>query len=385
MIFASVAPSTSDAYDKVHADVFWNDFLESKYMIGVIPEDEYDPFLVNLSYIEKQTAIILFMHYLDKDIVKSPDNIGKIMSALRFIFRCNLINMDVFDDESVRAARTSLRTRGRLGSARNTMVGSTMNVTVDMLNWIREQVFLVVPLNTKNLMICISCELSFHFGYRPGETAISGGNHEHLICNEDVVFECYDGTYFPAVDAKNHKVTEVIVCLIHLNSRKADQSGGGDTHFLTRFTLASERLLVDMFHWAAANSDVPGHMFFRRQNGKRAYHLRTKEVSDAIKKAADHFGLPRSLFSAKSCRVGAGTALAAAGVDVTVNMRLLGHTSNESNQMYQRASVNTRGALDLPGNLTVTDTRRAVVFKNTKGRKTTKSSKITKVVIKNKK
>ena len=50
MIFASVAPSTSDAYDKVHADVFWNDFLESKYMIGVIPEDEYDPFLVNLSY-----------------------------------------------------------------------------------------------------------------------------------------------------------------------------------------------------------------------------------------------------------------------------------------------------------------------------------------------
>ena len=50
MIFASVASSTSDAYDKVHADVFWNDFLESKYMIGVIPEDEYDPFLVNLSY-----------------------------------------------------------------------------------------------------------------------------------------------------------------------------------------------------------------------------------------------------------------------------------------------------------------------------------------------
>jgi site-specific recombinase XerD len=87
-------------------------------------------------------------------------------------------------------------------------------------------------------------------------------------------------------------------------------------------------------------------MFFGRLNGKRAYHLRTKEVSNAIKEAADHFGLPRNLFSAKSCRVGAGTALAAAGVDVTVNKRLLGHTSNEPIQMYQRASVNTRGALD---------------------------------------
>jgi len=46
--------------------------------------------------------------------------------------------------------------------------------------------------------------------------------------------------------------------------------------------------------------------------------------------------------------------------------------------------VNTRGALDLPGMLTVVDTRRVVVFKNTEGRKSTKSSKITKV-IKNKK
>lgn len=78
------------------------------------------------------------------------------------------------------------------------------------------------------------------------------------------------------------------------------------------------------------------------------------------------FGLARSLFNAKSCRVGAGIALAAAGVDVTVNKKLLGHTSNESNQMYQRASVNTRGALHLPEDLTVVDTRRAVVFSNRK-------------------
>jgi len=305
------------------------------------------------------------MHYFDKDFVKSHDSIGKIMSALRFIFRCNLQSLAIFDDESVRSARTSLRARGRLGCAKNTLVGSTMNVTVDMLNWIRNHVMSVIPLNTKNLMISISCDLSFHFGYRPGEVAVSAGNIEHAIFNDDVVFECHDGTFFNAVDAKNHKVTEVIVCLIHLCSRKADQSGGGDTHFLTRYTLASERLLFDIFHWAQQNSDALGLMFFRRLNGKRAYKLRAKEMSEAIKEAADAFGLSRSLFSAKSCRVGAGTALAAAGVDVTVNKRLLGHASNESNP-YQRASVNTRGALDLPETLTVVDTRRAVVFKGRK-------------------
>ena len=372
MIYKSVAASTSEAYAKVKADVFWIDFLESRYMDGICDRDEFDPYMVNRSFRERQTAVCLFMHYLDVDIKKSPDSIGKIMSALRFIFRCELQSLSVFDDEAVKSARTSLRQRGRLGSAKNTMVGSTMNVTVDMLNWIREKVMAVEPLNTKKFMICISCELSFHFGYRPGETAISAGKSEHLICNEDVVFECYDGTFFTAVEAKNHKVTEVIVCLIHLCSRKADQSGGGDTHFLTRYTLASERLLLDIFYWAHQNSNVLEHMFFRRQNGKRAYHLRTHEVSNAIKEAADAFGLPRSLFSAKSCRVGAGTALAAAGVDVTINKRLLGHTSNESNQMYQRASVNTRGTLDLPGNLTVVDTRRAVVFKNKNGKKSRK-------------
>jgi integrase len=127
-----------------------------------------------------------------------------------------------------------------------------------------------------------------------------------------------------------------------------------------------------MFHWAQQNSDELGHMFFRRKNGKRSYQLRTHEVSNAIKEAADAFGLPRHLFSAKSCRVGASTSLAAAGVDQSVNMRLLGHASNESNQMYQRASVNTRGALDLPTNLTVVDTRRAVVFKNKNGKKSRK-------------
>ena len=204
-------------------------------------------------------------------------------------------------------------------------------------------------------MISISCGLSFHFGYRPGEVAVSAGNIDHTIFNDDVVFECYDGTFFTAVEAKN-KVTEVIVCLINLCSRKADQSGGGDTHFLTRYTLASERLLLDILYWAHQNSDVLGHMFFRCLNRKRAYHLRTKEVSNAIKEAVDAFGLPRSLFSAKSCRVGAGTALTAAGVDVTINKNLHGH------------SLNTHGVLDLPVNLTVIDTRCTTVFKNKNGK-----------------
>ena len=35
MIYKSVAASTSEAYGKVKADVFWINFLESKYMIGI--------------------------------------------------------------------------------------------------------------------------------------------------------------------------------------------------------------------------------------------------------------------------------------------------------------------------------------------------------------
>ena len=111
MIYKSVASSTSEAYGKVKADVFWIDFLESKYMIGICHGDVFDPYMVNLSFREKQAALCLFMHYLDVDMKKSPDNIGKIISARRFIFRCELQNLNVFDDESVKAARTSLRQR----------------------------------------------------------------------------------------------------------------------------------------------------------------------------------------------------------------------------------------------------------------------------------
>jgi hypothetical protein len=77
MIFISVAPSTSSAYEKVKADKFWIDFLSSKYMVGISQDDDFDPYMVNLSYRDKQTALCLFMHYLDKDVVKSPDNIEK--------------------------------------------------------------------------------------------------------------------------------------------------------------------------------------------------------------------------------------------------------------------------------------------------------------------
>ena len=41
--------------------------------------------------------------------------------------------------------------------------------------------------------ISIAIDLvDFHFGYRPGEVAISTKSSEYIIFNEDVVFECFN-------------------------------------------------------------------------------------------------------------------------------------------------------------------------------------------------
>ena len=81
-----------------------------------------------------------------------------------------------------------------------------------------------------------------------------------------------------------------------------------------------------------------GYIFFRRKNGKEIIIYVLKKCPMLSMKLLIH--LDCHVVYAR--RVSAGTALADADVGVTVNERLLGHTSDESKQIYQKASVNTR-------------------------------------------
>jgi hypothetical protein len=368
MIKKSVAENTLKAYLKVKAEVIWSNFLNDDPDVSKYAYSD-DLFLQNNTIFEKQEAICLFIDYLDNTLKKSRSMIGAIMSALRFLFNACLQDISMFECSGVASARKSLVERGR-NSKTKTMVGTTMFITSDMLTWIRQVLDSNCPDYLKQLMICIAIHLGFHFGYRVGEFSISNGDDSHTILNEDVIFETFQGKFVNAVDAKNYCISVIAVCIVILRSSKTNQTGGGDSHILARYSAGSIQLLEDLFAWAQAQSRDPTEMFFFRATPGSTtagvgYHLRGHEVTAVIKKAANHFGFDTKGFSAKSLRVSAATTMNAERLPEADRMSVTRHASVSSHNMYVRSTMYGRGTLDLAVTslLTMQDVRRVAITK----------------------
>ena len=308
MMLNSVAETTRKAYDSVKAKSLWTNFLQSDKSGDFVSADNMFLFLVDER--NKQEALCLFINHLDKDLGKSRNSIGSVMAALRFLFLCNLEDIAFFESKGVKQIRKSLIERGRC-NAEMPVKNSTMFITLEMILWLRDQLFSTdEPINMKEFMIVLSILLGFHFGYRIGEISISNGNNSHTIQCRDVIFETFDGDFINAIDAKHHRITSIFLCIVILRSRKADQHGGGDPYFICRYTDASIQLLEDMFWWAQVSSNNPYEIFFYRPNPDRknlGYHLRAKEIIDMIRISAVHFGLDPKRFAGKSMRNFAAT------------------------------------------------------------------------------
>ena len=239
-----------------------------------------------------------------------------------------------------------------------------------MLAWMRYVVDSTLPLCLKQLMICIAIHLGFHFGYRVGELCISNGDGSHTIWNEDVIFETNSGDFINAVDAYKYSVSVISVCLVILRSSKANQTGGGDSQILSRYSAGSIKLLEDLFAWAQTQSRDPKEMFFFRATpgatkAGLGYHLRSCEVTAMIKAAAEHFKMSTDGFSSRSMRVSAATNMNAEHLPEADRMAVTRHKSASSHKKYVRSTMQSRGALDLISTtlLTVTDIKRSIATK----------------------
>ena len=364
MVKASIAQSTLKAYESVKAESHWIDFLNSDYSGDFV--NAKNMFLVHNEERDKQEALCLFINYLDKCVQKTRNSIGSIMAALRFLFLCDFQDITFFESHVVKQVRKGLIERGRCNAVMK-VKGTTMFLTIEMLQWLRAQVFSTgKPIDLKKFMICISILLAFHFGYRVGEIAISNGNEEHTIQNRDVIFEDDKGNFINAVDARYHDISVILLCIVILRSRKADQTGGGDPYFICRYTGASIQLLEDMFWWAQNSANDPDEIFFYRPNVSRkniGYRLRGKEISEMIRIAAVHFDMDESRFSGRSLRVSAASHLSAQRLPQEACQSVTGHASTSSYNIYVRGTVKDLGVLDLEvtEQLSVQDIRRAML------------------------
>ena len=317
----------------------------------------------------KEEALCLFICYMKNTLKKSRCAIGAVMSALRFLFNACLQDISIFECAGVTASRKSLVERGRNAKSKTNST-STNFITADMLAWMRHVIDSTLPLCLKRLMICIAIHLGFHFGYRVGEICIANGDDSHTIWNEDVIFETTSGDFINAVDAYKYSVSVISVCLVILRSSKANQTGGGDSQILARYSVGSIKLLEDLFFWAQTQSRNPKEMFFFRATPGATkagvgYHLRSHEVSDMIKAAAEHFNMSTKGFCGRSMRVSAATNLNAEHLPLADRMAVTRHKSASSHQKYVRSTMHAHGALDLISTtlLTVTDIKRSIAVK----------------------
>ena len=364
MMLNSICETTRKAYDSVKAESHWTNFLKSEESGDFVNANNV--YLYNVAERDKQEALCLFINYLDKDLGKSRNSIGSVMAALRFFFLRNLEDIAFFESKGVKQIRKSLIERGRC-TAKIPVKGTTMFLTVEMLLWLRDELFSTgKPLDLKRFMICLSIFLGFHFGYRIGEISISNGNDDHTMLCKDVIFETFSGEFIYAIDAKHHLVSTIFLCIVILRSRKADQTGGGDPYFICRYTDASIQLLEDMFWWAQISSTNPDEIFFYRPNPTRkntGYHLRSKEIIEMIRTSAKHFGLDPKRFAGKSMRNSAASHLNAQGLPIEACKSVTGHASTSSFNIYVRPTVKDLGVLDLAvtKDLSIQDIKRAML------------------------
>ena len=368
MIKRSVAPNTLKAYLRVKAEVIWAHFLSDDRDVRIYA-DRNDLFMWKLDKFHKEEALCLFICYMSNTLKKSRCAIGAVMSALRFLFNACLQDISIFECAGLTASRKSLVERGRNAKSKSTSTPTNF-ITSDMLAWMRHVVDSSLPLCLKQLMICIAIHLGFHFGYRVGEICVSNGDDSHTIWNEDIIFETTKGVFINAVDAWQYNVSIIDVCLVILRSSKANQTGGGDSQILSRYSTGSIKLLEDLFAWAQTQSKNPKEMFFFRATPGASktdvgYHLRSCEVTAMIKAAAVHFKMSTDGFSGRSMRVSAATNMNAEHLPLQDRMAVTRHKSASSHQKYVRSTMQSRGALDLISTtlLTVTDIKRAIATK----------------------
>lgn len=356
LVRLSVAPSTAKKYDSVEAPRLWKQFRDQQNYRGL----SSNPFLLDLDTFHRRLYVIHFMHFLDNHLKKSCSSLSTIMAALRFYFKCELQDFSIFGDETVLSARKGIKPRGRESNIMM-LEGLKMALTPDLVKRVEE--LSQRGWTSVKHMIALATTTAYHFGFRVGECVISAGSRAHCLLREDCTFETKEGTFFFPWQAHSYKISDVFSLVLYLRSRKADQTGGGDVQILSHFSPESSSLLNKLFRWCQDYPGLPTDLLFSRPYGRGRANVSGSQVSKAIKAAAESMGLPGSSFSAKSARIGAGTAYSASGANQLTTMRKLGHVSTRASIMYQRSTIHDGGSLDLPPLLTVQDSRRILAVK----------------------
>ena len=267
------------------------------------------------------------------------------------MFRSNLLDVEVFQDEHIRAARRALRPSGREASLRADK-RAQLPACIEMLDFLRGSMW-----DTErpfDQMIYLSTITMYQFLLRVSSVAYDsnvGGKHALLV--EDVLFTLNNGNKIHAPLLQFWKNDDVNSIIFFFRSNKV-WSPRSRIEVIQRRSAAEARYIEDMVSWARNSLVKHGEQFFamwriNRNNQLAIRRVLRSHVTSAVKRAASHFNLDPRNFSTRSLRIGGATNLTSAGFEDEV-VRKLGYWRSDASRIYEQCTPHDTGPLLIASN-----------------------------------
>jgi hypothetical protein len=301
--------------------------------------------------IQNKTMAAFVFHSFKNLHLKASTVIGSL-SGIRHYFRAKFCDSRVFEDYSVRGAKTAITLEERKNEEWqpcDKKLPFTLGMVITLVNH-------VAPLDLRFQMLGVGIQLAFfcllrQSEYIPNQESIRK-KCDHAMKASDVEFELQSLGSEPTLWYNASQVTasmwsKVKTVKFTLRSAKNDGMRTGSVFWFTNFP---ERIGINIvkvaFDWAVKAGLTPEAYFMSYNKGtfdaegKSEFRwLRYNEMAGAIKKVAVHFGFKAEEFGTHSPRVGGACTLRAGDASDSM-VQLLGRWKTLASSLgYTQAAM----------------------------------------------
>ena len=338
-----VEKNTRDRY-KQHASL-WDTYMRD---VG----SGRDHLLMDVSERERKVLVVNFIKFMVQKKNIGRDEIGRIMSALRFRFVKECAPVAVFSDPSVLLAKkASKRQEKRRCLHLRREQKRRMPVTMDMVEKERERHW-VHSLDLDNNMIYIGIVLACNFMWRISQYVMDLRSEEHVLLAQDVLFLREGKRGIWAWDSKMETNRDNVVSVLFVV--RSSKTSHGRYLYLSRNSIIESRTVDDVVEWAVASGIGHDDPFLSRwlmgaNKKKRQLKLTRRMVNTSLKTLAEQCGLESVgfAFSSKSLRIGGATSMVAAGKSRDTVKRIGWATNSNCDEIYEQNTPLDEGALSI--------------------------------------
>ena len=365
LLTGSVAPSTQRKY---HASwMHWRTFLDSATALAhdpARPDSSY--FLTDTSFEHSERLLMMFTHYLVRDLNLSAETVVGHLSGLGFHFRSAGCDTAPLTSKRALACRRALfKDPAAFRAHTRQALPATFSMVESIVRHFDRPAL-------RKRIIAVAAALAFCCLLRASEycqTSNAPDADTHILRASHVLFELrqshvHNGppTFVPAHELPAHATFAdcVSIKIVFATAKNISLRASKSLCFSAK-TTPRLNLAALLFNWArdarlSANDPFLSFPGNPRQPRQRLQYARLNSI---IRHTAKLFGLRPAGFSSHSFRIGGATHLRALGQDDGTIMRMGRWKSLPACLGYQAASTHANdrvlGLLSSPGNFTTRD------------------------------